>query len=242
MKKLITLLFISITFISYAQQFQLTDSRGTILYADGQTISSAITEADLDDLGDYILEVGVHNLTGAVLDVTTVRENIALPAGMQAFVCFGNCDEPTGELLTMSGSIEEESITFFLHVRPHGKTGLCQFKVDYISSAQKMTLYFDIQVGPVGVQEQNNAKVSLSAYPNPATVNSKVNVNYTLADKNANHRLVVRNIVGAEVLNIPLNPNENRTSFETSSLLSGIYFYAIENKNQISIAKKLIVK
>ena len=242
MKKLIFLLFTCISFWSYAQQFQLTDPKGSIIYTDGQTISATVTEADLDDMGDYIVDVEVHNLTGTVLDVSTVRENIALPAGMLAFVCFGNCDEPTGEQLTMSWPVEEKSMTFFLHVRPSGKTGLCQFKIDFITSAQKMTLFIDIQVGPVGVQEQNNAKVSLSAFPNPAPVNSKVNVSYTLADKSNSNRLVIRNIVGAEVLSLPLNPNDSKISFETSSLLSGIYFYAIESKNQIYIAKKLIVK
>jgi len=241
MKKLILLIFTCISFWSYAQQFQLTDFEGTP-YTDGDKISATITEADLDDQGDYIVEVVVHNLTGTVLDVSTVRENIALPAGMFAFVCFGECDEPEGGQLTMNWPIEEKNMTFFLHVRPNGKNGLCQFKIDFISSAQKMTLFIDIQVGPVGVQEQNNAKVSLSAYPNPASVHSKVNVNYTLADKNSSHRLVIRNIMGADVLSMPLNPNDSKISVETSSLQPGIYFYAIENKNQISIAKKLIVK
>ena len=242
MKKLILLIFTCISFWSYAQQFQLSDTKGSIFYTDGQTIAEQITEADLDDQGDYIVEVVVHNLTGTVLDVSTVRENIALPAGMLAFVCFGECDDPEGGQLTMNWPIEEKNMTFFLHVRPNGKTGLCQFKVDYITSAQKMTLFIDIQVGSVGVQEQNNAKVLLSAYPNPASVNSKVNVSYTLADKSSSHRLVIRNIMGADLLSMPLNPNDSKISVETTSLQPGIYFYAIENKNQISIAKKLIVK
>jgi len=240
MKKLLILVFTCISFWSYAQQFELTDLEG-VPYADGDKITAIITEADLDESGDYIVEVEIQNLNPTPIDVSTVRENIALPAGMLAFVCFGECDDPEGEQLIMDWSVEKR-MPFYLHVRPNGKNGLCQFKIDFISSEQKTALFFDIQVGPVGVQEQNNAKVSLSAYPNPAPVNSKVNVSYTLADKNSSHRLVIRNIMGADVLSIPLNPNDSKISVETASLQPGIYFYAIENKNQISIAKKLIVK
>ena len=238
MKKLILLIFTCISFWSYAQQFQLTDPEGTP-YTDGHKITATITEADLDDQGEYIVEVEVQNLSGTTLAVSTVRENTVLPADMLAYVCFGECGNP--EDLIVNYPIEK-SMTFSLHLRPNGKTGLCQFKIDYISSAQKMTLFIDITVQSMGVQEQNNAKVSLFAFPNPATVNSIVNVSYSLADKNSSHRLVIRNIVGAEILSMPLNPNDSKISIETAPLYPGIYFYAIENKNQVSIAKKLIVK
>jgi hypothetical protein len=61
-------------------------------------------------------------------------------------------------------------------------------------------------------------------------------------DKSDNNRLVVRNIVGAKVISRLLNPQENNISMDLSHLKQGVYFYAIENKKQISIAKKLIIK
>ena len=242
MKKFLTLLLISITFFSYAQQFQLTDPRGTDIYSDGQTISATITAADLNDFGEYVVSVMIQNLSDIELDLKTLRENMALPTGIFAYVCFGICDD-SGEVLAMDWPIEGgDQASFDLHLKPNNHTGFCKFKIDFVAPEQKMTLYISIEVAHVGVQEQNNAKVSLSAFPNPAPVNSKVNVNYTLADKNSNNRLIIRNIVGAEVISMPLNSNENKISIEISSLVPGIYFYAIENKNQISIAKKLIVK
>jgi len=242
MKKLLTLLLISITLFSYAQQFQLTDPRGTTVYTNGEIILTTITEADLNDWGDYIVSVAVQNLTDTKFDMKTIRENVALPAGMFAYVCFGECDD-SGLVLEMELPIESgDQASYDLHLRPLGNTGLSKFKIDFSTPGQNMSLYIHIDVKPVGVQEHSNIKASLSAFPNPVTVNSKVNVSYTLADKNSSHRLVIRNIVGAELLSMPLNPNENNISIETSSLLPGIYFYALENKNQVSIAKKLIVK
>jgi len=95
---------------------------------------------------------------------------------------------------------------------------------------------------PLGIKGQKPDNVSLSAFPNPAPANSKVNVSYTLADKNDNNCLVIRNIMGAMVMSMPLNSYENNMAIDISNLKSGVYFYAIENKNHISIAKKLIVK
>jgi len=239
MKKLFFLLFICIFFASHAQNFQLTNHDG-VPYSDGQTISETITEEDLNGLGEFVMEVVVQNLTGMELLVKTLRNNISLPTGMFAYVCFGVCDD-SGET-AMDWTIDGKSEIYALHLKPNGITGLCKFKIDFKTPEQNMTLYIDIKVLTVGVPENNNSKVSLSAFPNPATVNSKVNINYTLADKNSRSLLVIRNIVGAEVLSMPLNSNENNISVETANLLPGIYFYAIENKNQIAIAKKLIVK
>jgi hypothetical protein len=93
----------------------------------------------------------------------------------------------------------------------------------------------------IGVKEQPSP-VSLSAYPNPAPANSTINVSYTLADNSNNHRLVIRNIMGAVVMNMPLAPENNTISINTAELKSGVYFYTLESNNQISVAKKLIVK
>jgi hypothetical protein len=118
---------------------------------------------------------------------------------------------------------------------------LSKFKFEFTAEGETVTLHAIIDMCGVGIKEQSNATASLSAFPNPAPANSKINVSYTLADRNGN-RLVVRNILGAVVINIPLNPYENKVSIDASNLKSGVYFYAIENKNQISIARKLIVK
>lgn len=239
MKKLIIFIFTCISFLSYAQNYQLTNHDG-VPYTDGETIAVTITEADLDDWGGYAVDVILQNQTDIELFVRTLRENIALPTGMFAYVCFGYCDD-SGEEFAMDCMVGEQE-AYELHLKPNGKTGLCKFKIDFSTPEQNMTLFINVDVVPVGVQEYNNAKTSLSAFPNPTTVNSKVNVSYTLADKSCSHCLVIRNIMGVELLSKPLNPNDSKISIETSSLLPGIYFYAIESKNQVFIAKKLIVK
>ena len=237
MKKLLIPIFIGISLLSYAQSFQLTDPKGNP-YTNGQTIISAtITEEDLDMFNEFVTEIVVENLTGTELDVQTLRTNIDFVNGMNAYVCFGTCCDST--IYSIPCTVEE-SEHFSLHLKPNGKFGFCKFKLDFTAAGQSMTLYVEIEVKSLSVKE--NTTVLLSAYPNPVSANSTVNISYTLADKNSNQNLVIRNIMGAVVMNMPLNPYNNVVSIETSILKSGVYFYTIENNNQISAAKKLIVK
>jgi len=240
MKKLCTLLFVGLSLFGYAQKLQLTNPEG-VPYTDGQTIAAIITTNDLNAFtGAYHVDITVKNLTSDDLRISTLCSG-KLAEGMMAEVCFGACY--MGDTIAIACEIPGlESESYELHLKPQGNLGLSTFKLEFTADDETITLHLIIDMCGLGVKERNNANVSLSAFPNPAPVNSKVNVSYTLADKSNSHHLVVRNILGATVINILLNPYENTTSIDASALKPGVYFYAIENKNQISIAKKLIVK
>ncbi|MCL2168297.1 MAG: T9SS type A sorting domain-containing protein [Lentimicrobiaceae bacterium] len=241
MKNFLTLVLVCISLCCYAQKFQLTDKNGNP-YSDNQTISSLITENDLDYGVEFVTYIEVANLTDIDLNVKTLRTNINLVDGMNAYVCFFECDSPEGTMLEMEYTIEGGgSETYSLHLQPHGNFGLCRFKIEFEAEDQQMTLYVDIDMTHVGVQENNNA-ASLSAFPNPAPANSIITISYSLAHNNDSNRLIIRNILGTVVMNLPLNPFNSNISIDISSLKSGVYFYSIENNNQISITKKLIVK
>jgi len=241
-KKLLFVLLVSLSFLGYAQNFQLTNDEGTP-YADGQIISVVINENDLiGSFQEFVTNIIVENLIDDVLSVRTIRENIKLDEGMSAYVCFGECDE-TGEATMMIWPIEGgEKETYSLHLLPKGNFGLSQFKIDFMTPDQFMTLYVNIDMQPLGIKEQNNEKVSLSAYPNPVHAGSNINVAYTLPTQNNSNKLIIKNILGTEVMSIPLNPYEKNIIVNTTPLVQGVYFYTLENKNRIYIAKKLIVK
>jgi len=245
MKKIFILLFLSISLLGYAQKFQLTDSRENP-YTNGDVIAVTITEEDLF-FGEYVVHIIVKNLTDIELPMKTLRTNVALVNGTNAYVCtFGNCF--SSDLLAIDGTIMGEYESYDLHVLPdasYSYFGLSKFKLEFWSEkdeSDKMTLFVEIDMQPLGIKGQNPVSVSLSASPNPAPAHSTINVSYTLTDKNDNNRLVIRNIMGAMVMNIPLDPYENSIFIDAQHLKAGAYFYAIENKNHISIAKKLIVK
>jgi len=241
MKKLIILLFVGVSLFGYAQKLQLTNPEG-VPYTDGQTIISTITTNDMHPVtGAYHVDITVKNLTENSLRISTLCTG-KLADGMMSEVCFGGgCF--MGEVIEIPYEISGlGSELYAFHLKPQDNFGVSTFKFEFMTEGELITLHLIIEMCGLGVKEHNNATVSLSAFPNPASVNSKINVSYTLADNSNTHRLVVRNILGAEVMNIPLNPYENTTSIDASVLKSGTYFYAIENKNQISITRKLILK
>ncbi|MCL2291057.1 MAG: T9SS type A sorting domain-containing protein [Bacteroidetes bacterium] len=241
MKKLITLLFVGLFLSSFAQKFQLTDSEGNP-YTNGQTIYATITVHDWHPIGDYRLNITMENLTASALEMDTRCTAIELIEGAAVEVCLDGC--LSGEIIEISTEIPEGGAKIYpLHILfPDNTFGLNRFKLEFMAGGETITLHAIIDMCGVGVKEQNNANVSLSAFPNPAPANSKINVSYTLADKNDKHRLVVRNILGAAVMDMPLNSYENNISIDASTLKSGVYLYTIETKNQISITRKLIVK
>jgi hypothetical protein len=243
MKKLLTSLFISASLFGYAQNFLVTNAEGAP-YTDGETIAKAITEDDLF-YGEYKVAIALINITENPITMNTLRTNIELPEGIKAYVCcLKNCYEE--DVFYISGQIEpSQHDDYELHIYPDGHFGLSKFKLEFWTKEDQtdmFTLYVEINLPDVGVKENKNATASLLAYPNPASAHSNINISYTLADKNDGQRLVIKNILGATVMNIPLNPYDNNISIDASTLKPGAYFYAIENKNQISIAKKLIIK
>ncbi|MCL1850693.1 MAG: T9SS type A sorting domain-containing protein [Bacteroidetes bacterium] len=244
MKKLLTLIFVGFVIFGYAQKFQLTNPKGTP-YTNGETISSIITENDLTLAGEFITEIKVENLTATELDLKVSRTNLVLVEGMDAYVCFGACFP--SDVFEIDYLLLEDAEPLTLHLVAKDTLGTCyfglsKFKLDFTTEGQSMTLFVEVDMQNLGVKENNNANLSLSAYPNPVSVNATVNISYKIADNGDKNRLVIRNIMGAEVMSMPLNPHETKVSIDVSTLVSGVYFYAIENKNQISIAKKLIIK
>jgi len=247
MKKLLTLIFFSIILFGYAQQkFQLFDSEGTS-FVDKQKISAAITEIDLNRDGEYIVTIYVDNLLDIDLNVQTKRTNGDLMEGMTALVCFGNCYEPDifDIAYEMMGKSSE---TFQLKLKPdecYCYFGMSQFTLEFWSETDKsdiLTLFVEIEMQPLSVKENPKERISLSAYPNPVSENSTLNISYTLPEKSINNYLVIKNIVGVNVMRMPLQPHQNKISIETTNFPSGVYFYAIESNYQVSIAKKLIIK
>ena len=243
MKKLITLIFVSLFFLGYAQKFQITDTIGNP-YSNGETISVTITEDDLNVVDEYVQFFEVKNLTESDLIVVSFRTNLELPEGMMAYACFGEC--PADTVFKMPWGISgNEKEDYTLHLIPNELTGLCKFKLDFWTDEEQtdlFTLNVEITVGNIGIKENNNSSVSLNAYPNPVSVNSTLNISYHLPDGDMGNYLVIRNIFGSKVISAPLNPYENNITIETAALTSGVYFYTVENRNTISAAKKLIVK
>jgi len=245
MKKILTLIFASFIFFSYSQSFKVTDKEGNP-FSDGHIISAVITEDNLD-FGEYKIFLNVHNLTSENLRMNTLRTDIALIDSLKAYVCcFGSCYE---NLLEINGLIEANEIDeFSLHLVPDKCLcyfGLNQITLEFWSDAEqadKVKIFVNIEMKPLGVKEANLADYLITAFPNPVSSQSTLHVSYSLPVQNNDFQLVFRNILGKLIYSVPLISFENSIQIDVSAFSSGVYFYSIENSKRILTARKLIVK
>jgi hypothetical protein len=241
MKKVFILLFVGISLLSYAQKFQLTDPNDN-LYTNGQTITLGITENDLNIIGEFITVFNVKNLTDNNLNIKTTRTDLVLIDEMTVNLCVGVSCYPDDvfEVTYVVEAVGTEEFSF--HLIPNGKFGLCKFKLDFETDGQSMILFLNIDMQHLGIKENNNQISTLSAFPNPVSIDEKINISYSIINNNEKQNLVVRNVLGTTIMTMSLNSDEHNIYIDPATLKSGLYFYAIENKNQIVVAKKLIVK
>lgn len=75
--------------------------------------------------------------------------------------------------------------------------------------------------------------------PNPAR--DFTFFDYTLPHDARNARLVVRNLTGTIVLEIPMPPAESRIKVETNSLSNGVYLYSFMINDQVVLTRKLVI-
>lgn len=244
MKKLLTLLFISLCFWGYAQRdFIIADPANTSnQFTDGETLQYTYTFEEIDAMwGEAKIVFNIIDTSQTPLRIQTLRTDVDIVEGVNPYVCFGSCFDST--VMAIDWNIPAGGgDNYEFHFDPNGKPGKNIFKFEFWTKENQsdlFTLNVEVTIESVGVKERN-AGVTLSAYPNPASTHANITVSYAV-DNNDN-RLVVRNMLGATLMSMPLNPYENTISINAANLTAGIYFYAIENKNQIVAAKKLIIK
>jgi len=245
MKKILTLIFASFIFFSYSQSFKVTDKEGNP-FSDGHIISAVITEDDLD-FGEYKIFLNVHNLTSENLRMNILPTALALNEKLKAYVCcLGSCYD---SLEVVSGQIEANGIDeFSLHLQPD--ICLCYFGLNQITlefwsdaeQADKVKIFVNIEMKPLGVQEANLADYLITAFPNPVSSQSTLHVSYSLPELNNDYQLVFRNFLGKQIHSVPLISFESNIQIDVSAFSSGVYFYSIENSKQILATRKLIVK
>ncbi|MDR0206576.1 MAG: T9SS type A sorting domain-containing protein [Bacteroidales bacterium] len=245
MKKILVLFFASLAFFGYSQSFQISDKDGNP-YSNDHIISAVITEDDLD-FGEYKIFLNVRNLTSETLRMNILPKALALNENLKAYVCcFGSCYDDLSEI---SGQIEANEIDeFSLHLVPDTCLcyfGLAQLTLEFWSDAEqadKVKIYVNIEMKPLGLKDTNLADYQITVFPNPVSSQSTLHVSYSLPEHNNNHQLVFRNILGKLIFSTPLHSFENNIQIDVTAFSSGVYFYSIENSKQILATRKLIVK
>ena len=135
---------------------------------------------------------------------------------------------------------EEISLSDYL-----GENILARFTIVSDGGVREDGFYFDdfevnVVYGPQGLEEltENGLYISQNI-PNPA--NETTSINYVLPQTKGNAYLNITNGMGQIIDRVLLSNSSQNVEFSTSALSQGVYYYYIENGDQRSLTKKMIV-
>lgn len=90
-----------------------------------------------------------------------------------------------------------------------------------------------------GIQTISSTKTSYNAFPNPAE--KFVSISYTIAENITSAHLVVLDVIGNEILQMPTTGKNGEIKLDVSSLSSGIYFYGFKADGKLLSSKKIVI-
>ncbi len=159
------------------------------------------------------------------------------------YMCWFVCSEAfvIGPGIIAANSTNTNDFSF--HYNPQGQTGgslirYVFFRIGNPADSVCINVQFRHYVN-VGTNEMFKNYLFTNAYPNPASNNATVNYSYSSEVNKAS--IVVNDLLGKLVKEIPLSDNQGKVSIITADISNGIYLYSLQLNGTIVNTRKLIV-
>jgi hypothetical protein len=242
MKKII-LTALSLLFAVFLQASSLE------LYFNGSAVQHSSTVQVIGDPGaEYIqARINVKNISAAALDVKVkkvIHEGDTLPGTMNYF-CWGLCFTPftytsPNSLNIQPGQTLED---FYGDYNPFNVIGISHityvfFDMNNVNDSVAITVEFN--ASPASILDPAAGVKFSEAYPNPAI--SVVNIDYTLSSSISRAAVVISNMLGCRVKEIPLTESAGKIQLPVYDLVNGIYFYSLVGDDRVILTRKFIVE
>ncbi len=242
MKKLI-LLFAGMLFAGFifGQSLSLSDDQGNP-FTPGQTVYVIGEPA----IGPQIpIHVWVTNNGTAAMEVNVARtEDNVLPGVTDEFCWGGACFPPGTDTSFLTANIDPgatntEFEAKYTHNDIFGESQYTYTWYDVNNPSDQVSVVVIFKLSNVGVSELlDNVQLS-QAYPNPA--NAYAFFNFSIPGNITNANLVISNLLGAVVMEVPVSGSNGKVRINTSDLNNGIYFGSLKIGNQITSTHRLVV-
>ena len=90
-------------------------------------------------------------------------------------------------------------------------------------------------------QLYSSDKITISnIYPNPA--NDQAELDYTISPSLRDARLIIYNVLGSQMNELPLSKNERKIRVDTREMPTGLYFYQLSVDGKKVATKKMLVR
>ena len=246
MKRLLLLvsLFSAIAIFGYSQSLSLLTPQGVVI------TNASIIQAGTHDSLELITYLQVKNISTHTINVFCKKVEVAMMDSVETTMCWaGGCYpsfvnvSPNSAPMT-AGQIVTDFVGHYGTTTGHGfKSGESRVRwVFYNEADHNDSVYLIVKYTsyPLGVDEKNAHSGLLSAaYPNPANASASFNYSVPVGSPGM---IVVRNLVGAEVLTEQAAPGSGTLTVNTAGLSDGIYFCSLVLEGKINQTRKLVVR
>jgi hypothetical protein len=229
--------------------FAMMQAGSLELYFNGAVVAHGSTIQVMGNPADEVIQaiVNVKNTSSAALDVKCkklIHEGDTLPLTVNTF-CWGLCFPPfiyisQDPVNIQPGETVEE---FYGDYNPLNVIGISKvtyvfFDMNNVNDSTAITVEYN--ASPASVTDLSKGVKFSEAYPNPST--NLVNVDYALTSTISNASIVISNMLGSRVKEIPLTQQSGRIQIPVSGFVNGIYFYSLVGNDQVILTRKFIVK
>lgn len=225
-------------------------SQGLLLKdADGNDITNATLTVHGSPSASYLkAQVYLHNEGEEAIEIWARKiEQEVLPNTFNTFCWADFCYdvsviESTGGLNLDAGATSTD-LDFYGQYFPEGYTGSTIVKYEFFSRNESfetvsVTVTYTADATSAAGPRLSQARI---ADPRPNPARDFTVFDYQLPPEVRSARLVVRNLTGSVVMEVPLDPSGSRLRLETSSLNNGIFLYSFVVNEQVVLTKKLVV-
>jgi len=225
-------------------------SQGLLLKdADGNDITNATLSVHGSPSASYLkAQVFLHNDGEEAIEIWARKEEQEVLNNTYNTFCWADfcydisVVESQGGLTLAAGATSIDS-DFYGQYFPEGYSGSTIVKYEFFSRNESfetvsVTVTYTADATSASGPSLRQTRIS-DPRPNPArdfTV-----FDYQLPPDVRSARLVVRNLTGSIVMEVPLDPSGSRHRLETTSLNNGIFLYSFVVNEQVILTKKLVV-
>jgi len=244
-KSIFTLAFMAFVAFASAQslQFELDGN----VFANGEKVICTYVE----EWGEMVQEMQVHNLTNASIDVMIRREIVQIVPGTSNSFCWESCYGPTTDVSPRPKTLEAGAVSLPGLLSFHQAIASAEDPEVFIAGTSIVKYYAypaDNEADQICIEVwfaynaegiNENEVVLGHAYPNPAS--SVVRFDYELPGV-ANASVSVYNLLGQEVLKQDLTALQGQAVLSVADLTEGIYFCNLKVDGRTVKTEKFIVR
>ncbi len=244
MKKYTLLLFVCLAVNAlFAQTIEFRDPNNNNQLLNGQTLYYSVSSAANIDFEHHYELVSTTNQQ-IILKARRVNLQLNDPNTLVWFCMRIRCYGPSTPLSgndTIFGSTPLDFSTHYVPTQYSSGISRIQYSAFLVSNPNDSAVFYIEYDTPAGIDAHASTNfVSLSnPIPNPAS--SAFSMNYKMTNTPASAKLVVFNMLGAQVMETEITDMEGTVRMDVSTLEQGVYFCSLVADNKTLTTRRLIV-